>query len=328
MKEFYTETISTCTKCGEDVKGVFWKTESGIQLDIMCEVHGIESEIVEKNTAMFCMAYEHQGYKPLKYLILPVTYRCNLGCRYCYAHSNYKHSLPPDRSIESIISLINDSGCSTVNLAGGEPTVREDLPAIIRTIKKETLVKRVCVVTNGQKTKNEKYLNVLRESGMDFLFLPLYIPGYDPYGKVINNIKLSLENANSQNVPVWIQATIENTDQINYVMTILEQYQRIIFNITIRSVRPYGLTEPKEMVFVSDILQCLGKEKEYVFGNHSFNRFVKLFGRNTKVSSWVNDRIKLDPYDALYLIHDDRIVPFHKGMILDNIYFKASRVNC
>lgn len=328
MKEFYAETISTCSKCGEDIKGTFWKTDSGIQLDTYCGVHGVATEIVEKNVNLFCAAYEYQGYKPIQYLILPVTYKCNLECKFCYAHSNYKHSIPNDRSIDSLIKIINDSGCLTVNLAGGEPTVRKDLAELISAIKKETMVKRVCVVTNGQNTINENYLSTLREHGMDFLFLPLFIPGYNPEGIIVSNIRRSLENANKLNIPVWIQATIENTEQIKYVMTIVEQYQRIIFNITIRSVRPYGLIDPKEMVFVSDILQYLGKENNCDFGNHPFNRFIKLFGRNTKVSSWVNDRVKLDPYDALYVIHDDRILPFHKGMILDDIFFKAQKQHC
>ena len=82
------------------------------------------------------------------------------------------------------------------------------------------------------------------------------------------------------------------------------------------------------MVYVSDIIQYLGLENDYSFGNHPFNRHVQLFGRKTKVSHWVNDRKKLDPYDATYVTHDDTILPFHKGMIIDDVYFKAYKSPC
>lgn len=325
MRTFYKNTISTCHKCGQDVDGIYWESPEGIHLETTCPVHGKDFELVEKDAGFFRKAYEYQGYAPMKYLILPVTYRCNLSCKYCYAHSNYKHQLPADRSIQRLVELVKMSDCPTVNLAGGEPTVRRDLPELLVALKKQTSVKRLCVVTNGQKTIDENYLKILKESGMDFLFLPLYILGYEPNGTVIQKVIKSLENAYRLRIPVWTQATIERIQQIEHVLEVVRKYHKIIFNITIRSVRPYGITEPGEIVHVSDIIRHLGLENDYKFGNHPFNRHVKLFGRTSKVSYWVNDRKKLDPYDALYVVHDDTIMQFHKGMIYDNIFFKGQK---
>jgi MoaA/NifB/PqqE/SkfB family radical SAM enzyme len=288
----------------------------------------MDLELVEKDVRFFRKAYEVENYCPMKYLILPVTYRCNLSCKYCYAHSNYKHKLPDDRSINRLVEIVKTANCQTVNLAGGEPTVRDDLLELLTALKKRTSVKRLCVVTNGQRTTNENYLKTLHESGMDFLFLPLYIPGYKQTGTVMGKVIKSIDNAYRLKIPVWIQAAVERIQQIGPVLEIVEKYHKTIFNITIRSVRPYGITEPGEMVYVSDIIRYLGKENDYGFGNHPFNRHVKLFGRTTKVSYWVNDRKKLDPYDALYVIHDDTILPFHKGMIHDDIFFKAHKLHC
>jgi len=327
VRTFYRKTTSTCHKCGRDVDGIYWKSPEGISLETCCPVHGTDSELVEKDAEFFRRAYEYQGYTPMSYLILPVTYRCNLSCKYCYAHANYRHQLPADRPIQKLVELVRISGCPTVNLAGGEPTVREDLPEILSALKKQTAVKRLCVVTNGQKTIDEDYLKTLKESGMDFLFLPLYIPGYDHAGTVMNKVIKSLDNAYRLRIPVWTQATIERLQQIEHVLDVVQKYHKVIFNITIRSVRPYGIKEPAAIVHVSDIVKHLGLEKEYDFGNHPFNRRVQLFGRTTKVSYWVNDREKLNPYDALYVIHDDTILPFHKGMIFDNIFFKTQKTH-
>jgi len=328
MREFYKETVSTCHQCGNDIKGVYWQSDEGMLLETNCPQHGLQSELVEKDVNFFRSAYEYEGYVHLKYLILPVTYQCNLKCKYCYSHSNYNHLLPADRSIDRLVEILKDADCPTVNLAGGEPTVRKDLPALLSAVKRQTSVKRLCVVTNGQKTINEHYLKNLHDSGMDFLFLPLHIAGYSTTGKVMDNIIKSLENAYKLAIPVWVQATIENIHQIAPVLKVVEKYHKTIFNVTIRSVRPYGITNPKEMVHVSDIVKYLGFKDNYEYGNHPFNRHVKLFGRTTKVSSWVNDRIKLDAFDATYVIQDDAIMPFHKGMILDDIFFKGTKSHC
>ncbi|MFA5393937.1 MAG: radical SAM protein [Candidatus Ratteibacteria bacterium] len=328
MKTFYRDTVSTCHKCGQDIKGIFWESPAGIYLETECPVHGIDLELVEKDVLFFSKAYEYPNYSHMKYLIVPVTYRCNLSCKYCYAHSNYKHQVPEDRSIDKLVEIVKIAGCQTVNLAGGEPTVRKDLPELLAALKKRASVKRLCVVTNGQKTTDEKYLKILHESGMDFLFLPLYIAGYEPTGTVMGNVIQTLDNAYRLKIPVWIQATIERVQQIRHVLGIVEKYKKGIFSITIRSVRPYGITEPGETVHVSDIIKYLGLENDYRFGNHPFNRHVRLWGRKTKISHWVNDRKKLDPYDATYVTHDDTLLPFHKGMIIDDIYFKAHKSHC
>jgi uncharacterized radical SAM superfamily Fe-S cluster-containing enzyme len=328
MKTFYTGTTSTCHQCGQDIKGTYWQSEEGMHLETNCPTHGIVTELVEKDVNFFRKAYEHDGYSPMNYLILPVTYRCNISCAYCYTHSNYKHQLPANRSIDQLVEIVNKVNCSTVNLAGGEPTVRKDLPELLVALKKRTSTKHLCIVTNGQRTSDENYLKTLHESGLDFLFLPLFIVGYEPAGPVIGKIKQSLENAYRLRIPVWIQAAVERLEQIQSVLEIVDKYKKIIFNITLRSVRHYGIKKPETMVHVSDIIKYLNKQNDYDFGNHPFNRHVKLFGRTTKVSSWENDRKKLDPYDATYVIHDDSIVPFHKGMILDDIFFNNIKEHC
>ena len=303
---------------------MYWESPQGITLETACPVHGVDSELVERDARFFREAYEYDGYASVPHLFMPVTYRCNLACRYCYTHSNYPHPVPPDRPISRIVDIATQLGCATVNLAGGEPTVRDDLPQLIRALKDAPAVETVCVVSNGQRLADPAYMSHLRDHGLNFLSLPLYIPGYDMGGLVLRNAVAALGNALRLRIPVWVQATIERLDQIQPVLGLIEKYRKIIFNITIRSVRPYGRTDPDAMVHVSDIVRFLGKERDYQRGNHPFNHHVKLHGRTAKLCSWVNDRRRVDPHDATYVIHNDAIVPFHKGMILDDIHFRTS----
>ena len=66
--------------------------------------------------------------------LVEVTLRCNMACPICYAAAG--GAVPDDPSLETVAFQLDSlrrasPGCN-VQLSGGEPTVRDDLPAIIR----------------------------------------------------------------------------------------------------------------------------------------------------------------------------------------------------
>jgi hypothetical protein len=324
----YRETVSSCPACGKDVPGYYREDSGGMYLDVVCEDHGTVREKVESDASFFKEAYEYGQYRPMSYLILPVTYRCNLKCTYCYAHANYQHPIPADRSVDDLLRFIKAVNCPSVNLAGGEPTMRGDLPQIIRMAKNEARVQRLCVVTNAQRTAKVDYLRSLKESGLDFLFLPMYIVGYEHNEGVRRNMTQSLQNSLEIGLPVWMQATIDSLDQLGPAIETIERYRKIIFSITIRVAKSFGTVAAENQLCISAVLRRLGKERDYTMGNHPFNRHIRLLGKKTKVSSWVNDRTMVDPYDALYVLPDDSVMPFHRGMLMDDIFFKINKTHC
>jgi len=62
--------------------------------------------------------------------------------------------------------------CTGVILSGGEPTLYPHLPELIRYCKACGLFPRI--ITNGQKTCDEQYLSLLKESGLQHLHLSIY----------------------------------------------------------------------------------------------------------------------------------------------------------
>ncbi len=100
-------------------------------------------------------------------MILYVNSKCNIDCPICYLKfSNgidYGSSkLVPVDDIEKILELNKSS--KIICLVGTEPTLREDLPDIIRKIKNSG---RKCVLlTNGLKLLNKEYLRSLKEAGI------------------------------------------------------------------------------------------------------------------------------------------------------------------
>ncbi len=105
--------------------------------------------------------------------LIEVTERCNLRCPVCYAGAGERAA--PDSSLERIAfqmdRLREASGTCNLQLSGGEPTVRDDLPAIIRMAKARGFGLVQCN-TNGLRLGTEPgYAAALRAAGLDSAYV-------------------------------------------------------------------------------------------------------------------------------------------------------------
>ncbi len=85
---------------------------------------------------------------------IALTYRCNLACRFCYAGCSCRKDEPApavemsSEEIEVVLRRIrNEAEVPSVSFTGGEPTLREDLPKLVRCAARIGL--RVNLITNG-----------------------------------------------------------------------------------------------------------------------------------------------------------------------------------
>jgi molybdenum cofactor biosynthesis protein A len=96
--------------------------------------------------------FDNHG-RPLNYLRLAVTDRCNLRCFYCMPEDGIqympKKELLTFEEIERLIMLMVSMGISKIRLTGGEPFVRNDLMKLIRTIVEIPGVQELHLTTNG-----------------------------------------------------------------------------------------------------------------------------------------------------------------------------------
>lgn len=102
---------------------------------------------------------------------IQVTRRCNQCCRFC--------SNPPierDIGLEDgrrLIDELSDQGYAGVIFTGGEPTLSEHLPALVRYAREKALPPRI--VTNGQLLGSDPdLLDALVEAGLDHVHVSLY----------------------------------------------------------------------------------------------------------------------------------------------------------
>ena len=111
-------------------------------------------------------------------LIVDVTNRCNLTCPVCFAYAGKKGYVyePSREQVKNILEYAQEVNypvsVRAVQFSGGEPTIREDLPELIK-LAKNTGYKHVEVNTNGIVTANKgaSYIHELLKAGMSTFYL-------------------------------------------------------------------------------------------------------------------------------------------------------------
>lgn len=96
--------------------------------------------------------FDNHG-RPINYLRLAVTDRCNLRCFYCMPEEGIKYlpkkALLTFEEIERLVTLMAGMGISKIRLTGGEPFVRTDLMQLIRRMAETEGIRDIHLTTNG-----------------------------------------------------------------------------------------------------------------------------------------------------------------------------------
>ncbi|MBN1537925.1 MAG: radical SAM protein [Anaerolineales bacterium] len=107
------------------------------------------------------------------HVLLEVTQRCDLLCPICYASSGKQNT--PDPSLETIAKwyqrILDSGGPFNIQLSGGEPALRDDLPEII-SLGRSQGFSFFQINTNGIRLANDPaYLKALKDAGLSTVFL-------------------------------------------------------------------------------------------------------------------------------------------------------------
>lgn len=107
---------------------------------------------------------------------IDVTNRCNLDCDFCFANARacgfvYEPSFDQIIGMLKLLRSEKPVPAPAVQFSGGEPTMRDDLPEIIRTAK-EMGFKQVQIATNGIKiAASPSYTEELKATGLNTVYL-------------------------------------------------------------------------------------------------------------------------------------------------------------
>jgi uncharacterized radical SAM superfamily Fe-S cluster-containing enzyme len=103
-------------------------------------------------------------------VLLEVTGRCDLRCRHCFADGGNSWE-PSLRALKQSLKQLAEPGKTLVQLSGGEPTLRDDLPKVVAAARRAGC-KHVQLNTNGIRLAREpSFVRALADAGLSFVFM-------------------------------------------------------------------------------------------------------------------------------------------------------------
>ncbi len=202
--EYYS--ISLCPVCTSRIPMQIYEEKGVIYLRKNCPEHGQFEDVYWGDAELFKWFYDNwytarykgnglenshtktekgcpfdcgicpQHKSPTILGIIDVTNRCNMACPVCFAYagaSNYVYE-PSYKQIVEMIKLLRANSpwaCNALQFSGGEPTIRNDLPDLIREAINAGIT-HIEVNTNGLRLAEDvEYFKKLLNSGLSTLYL-------------------------------------------------------------------------------------------------------------------------------------------------------------
>lgn len=104
-------------------------------------------------------------------VLVEVTKLCNLSCSFCFAQSGGESIDPTIEQLSGYFKQLVKDGSTFIQLSGGEPTVRDDLPDIVAAAKAAGC-ENIQLNSNGIRLgKDKAYTKALAEAGLSFVFM-------------------------------------------------------------------------------------------------------------------------------------------------------------
>jgi len=196
------ETKSICPDCLKVLEAVIFEENGKVFLRKECPEHGFFQELYWSDYDQYLRAEklrydgeglnnprtetingcpndcgicpEHKSHTALA--IIDITNRCNLTCPVCFANAaaaGYVYEPTKEQVTEMLENLrANDPVPATaLQFSGGEPTIRKDLPDLVRKAK-ELGFRHVEINTNGVRlSQSVEYCKELKAAGVSTVYL-------------------------------------------------------------------------------------------------------------------------------------------------------------
>lgn len=229
---------------------------------------------VEKGCPFDCgLCREH--YKTTCTALLEITQRCNLNCRVCFANAGTELDEPSLAVIEGWYKkVLTASGPVNIQLSGGEPTLRNDLPEILE-IGRGLGFNFIQLNTNGLRlAEDPAFVRALKRAGLSSVFLQ-FDGTEDAIYQTIRGRKLlevkaqAIEHCAEHEIGVVLVPTLIpgiNTHNIGGILKFALENHPAVRGVHFQPVSYFGriLKEPQDLdrITLPEVIQAIEEQTD------------------------------------------------------------------
>lgn len=210
-------------------------------------------------------------------VLVEVTNRCNIMCPVCFSNSPGLIVRDPEkRVLENIFihvaKMFSNRGLPVLQLSGGEPTLRDDLPEIASMARTRGF-KLIQLNTNGLRiAEDREYLLNLKRHGVNLIYLQFDGVSDEVYvslrGIPLMRTKIRvLENCQDIGMPVVLVPTVVsgiNDGQIGQIISFAKSWMPLVRGVHFQPVAYFGRFPPfwdeHKRITIPDVIQLIERQ--------------------------------------------------------------------
>ena len=282
---------SLCNVCLKVVDAQVFENDGAAWLEKTCPDHGTSRVMIERSWEAY-LSYsvfrDERTVNQFATTIIPVTDRCNIRCPHCY----HVPGSQPDPSIDDLLSLCDMASLPDIMLMGAEPTVRDDLPDVVRSLSQTG--RRVRVYSNAIRLEDRQFTENLHDAGLVALCLSIHNETYLGKPSLFTKKMNALDVIRDVGIPVdHISFTLTQPDDVESVLDLMNNLRGRASHYRIRIPSRIG-TCGSAPFFMSDFdpVLCAEIEKRgWDFApvrsdNNPYHMMLMINGMLTRIIRW------------------------------------------
>ncbi|MCS7114479.1 MAG: radical SAM protein [Nitrososphaerota archaeon] len=320
-------TESLCPICLRRVHArVIGENDDNVYMEKSCPTHGSFKVLVWKGVKSWILWNELNDWEPERFegegnateinkgcpldcglcpqhlrkaciVVAEITNRCNLKCPVCFASANERYAYDAgmdtiDGMFRTVLRYECKNTVPTVQISGGEPTIRDDLPEVVA-MARELGINHVMINTNGIRiAKDRKFLRRLKENGVSVLYLQFDGVTDDVYlklrGTCLMSVKVkAIKNCAELGVGVVLVPTVVkgvNFHQVGDLITFAKKWIPTVRGVHFQPISYFGRhpyqPDNDSRITIPDMLKAI---EEQTNGEIRANNFVPInLGRGSE----------------------------------------------
>jgi 7,8-dihydro-6-hydroxymethylpterin dimethyltransferase len=211
-------------------------------------------------------------------VIIEVTQRCDLACPVCYADAPATTPDPSPIVIAELFKRAAQTGPgSNIQLSGGEPTVRDDLPALVG-LGRDLGFGFIQVNTNGLRLGRDRaYVKALKQAGLASVFLQFDGIEDDIYRRLrgrdlMEAKRAAIEACAEQGIGVVLVPTLVpgvNMHQIGAILEAALSWVPTVRGVHFQPVSYFGrypaTPDPSDRLTLPEVMRAIEEQSDGLF---------------------------------------------------------------